>query len=211
MAAIALGLALVTLAGPGLAQEGTGLMEEQRLRSMAVQQRRLHHHEFNASFGLLPVDAFLKGLAASASYTIHFNHLFAWEVGHFYYVLGRHETDLNDDLNNVGLPNPFKYVQWAATTNLVFTPLYGKFGVLNRSQVFLEAFLVFGGGYGWLTPAEGEGHSQHAVFDAGLGGRMYLKHYFSLRVDVRWAGFFFNVEEPHHELWIAFGASFHFG
>jgi len=208
----ALALAVLALAGPAAAQEvDDEAMED--LRALAVQERHHQHwHELTVSFGLLPVDAFLKGLAVSGNYTLHFNELFAWEIVHAYGVVYRVETDLNDDLTNVGVPNPFTYVSWAATSNFVFTPFYGKYSVGNRSQIFTELFLVAGGGYGWMTLAQGEAEAtQHLVVDAGLGFRVFFGDYFSVRFDLRWEGFFLNVEEPRHELWIALGVSVHLG
>jgi outer membrane beta-barrel protein len=210
-ATLAIALAALALAGPAAAQD---LDEAQQLRRLAVQDRAHHHwHELSVSLGFLPVDAFLKGFAVSGNYTLHFNPLIAWEIVHAYGVLATIEMDLNDDLNNVGIPNPFTYVNWAATSSLVFTPFYGKYSVTNRTQIFTEFFLVAGAGYGWLTNAtrDSDANTQHVVADAGLGFRVFFGEYFSIRFDLRWEGFFLNVEEPHHELWIALGVSVHLG
>jgi len=210
-AVIVAAFAVLSLAGPAAAQD---LDEAQRLRRLAVQDRHHQHwHELTVSLGFLPVDAFLKGFAVSGNYTLHFNPVVAWEVVHAYGVLATIEMALNDDLNNVGIPNPFRYVNWAATSNIVFTPFYGKFSVINRTQVFAELFLLGGAGYGWLTNAErdSEANTQHVVADVGVGVRVFFGEYFSLRFDLRWEGFFLNVEEPHHELWISLGASVHLG
>jgi outer membrane beta-barrel protein len=208
----ALALAVLALAGPAAAQEVDDEAVEE-MRELAVQERHHRHwHELNVSFGALPVDAFLKGLAASASYTLHFTDLLAWEIVRGYYTFYRVETDLNDDLTNVGVPNPFNYVSWAATSNLVFTPFYGKYSVANRGQIFTELYLVAGAGYGWMTLAQGDVEAtQHLVVDTGLGFRVFFNDFISVRFDLRWEGFFLNVEEPRHELWISLGVSFHLG
>jgi outer membrane beta-barrel protein len=213
IAAWVLALLVLTLAGSAVAQEVDEEEDTQNLRSLAVQARHHQHwHELTVSFGVLPVDAFLKGLAVSGDYTLHFNDLFAWEIVHAYGVLTRVETELNNDLTNVGIPNPFNYVSWAATSNFVFTPFYGKYSVVNRTQVFTELFLAAGAGYGWMTLAQGnEDPTQHLVVDAGLGFRVFFGEYFSIRFDLRWEGFFLNVEEPRNELWIALGFSVHLG
>lgn len=210
--ALSLALAVLALAGPAAAQE-VDEEDTEALRDLAVQERHHQHwHELNVSFGALPVDAFLKGLAASASYTLHFTDLLAWEVVHGYYTFHRVETDLNDDLTNVGVPNPFHYASWAVTSNVIFTPFYGKYSVGNHGQLFTELFLAAGAGYGWMTLAQGDADpTQHLVVDTGLGFRVFFNDIVSLRFDLRWEGFFLNVEEPRHELWIALGVSVHLG
>jgi outer membrane beta-barrel protein len=210
---LVLALAVPAFEAPAAAQEVDDDAATEALRDLAVQERHHQHlHELNVSFGALPVDAFLKGLAASASYTLHFTDLLAWEVVHGYYTFYRVETDLNDDLTNVGVPNPFNYVSWAATSNVIFTPFYGKYSVGNRGQIFTELYLVAGAGYGWMTLAQGDADAtHHLVVDTGLGFRVFFNDTISLRFDLRWEGFFLNVEEPRNELWIALGISFHLG
>lgn len=203
-AAVGVILTLLAVAAPATAQD---LDEAEGLRTLAVQQRHHHHyHELTVGVGLLPLDAFIKGLTVSGAYTLHFNHLFAWEIVRAYGVVAEIESDLQDDLENLGIsPTPFEYVQWAATTSFIFTPFYGKFAVINRSLIFGEIFLVAGAGYGWLT------NSQNVVVDAGGGLRVFFGEYFSVRFDIRWEGFISGIEELHNELWISLGMSVHLG
>jgi outer membrane beta-barrel protein len=204
IAAVGAVAALMAAAGPAAAQD---LDETEGLRTLAVQQRHHHHwHELNVGIGILPLDAFRKGLTLSGSYTLHFNHLFAWEIVRAYGSVVEIETDLQADLENLGIsPTPFETVQWAATSSFVFTPFYGKFAVVNRTLLFAEIFLVAGAGYGWLT------NSQNVVVNAGGGLRFFFGEYFSLRFDIRWEGFVAGAEDLHNELWISLGASIHLG
>ena len=202
-AAVVLGLALLAAAGPAAAQD---LDEAEGLRTLAVQQRHHHHwHELNASIGILPLNAFEKDITVSGSYTLHFNHLIAWEIVRAYGSVAQIEQDLIDDLRNLGISEtPYETVVWAATSSFVFTPFYGKFAAVNRALIFAELFLVAGVGYGGMT------NSQRVVVDAGIGTRVFFGEYFSVRLDVRWEGFFASLE-PHNELWIALGVSVHLG
>ena len=82
--------ATLATAAPAAAQEAA----EEGYASMAVQNRRYaQRHEFDAHFGVLPLDAFTKGLTLSGSYTFHPTNLFAWEVLH-----GLKSFHLYDDL-----------------------------------------------------------------------------------------------------------------
>ena len=156
--------------------------------------------------GLLPLDSFIKGFTLGGSYTLHFNHLLAWEIVRAYGVVVQLESGLQDDLENLGIsPTPFEYVDWAATSNFIFTPFYGKVAVVNRTLIFTEWFFILGAGYGWLT------NSQNVVVDAGMGFRVFFGDYFSLRFDVRWEGFFSHFGVPHNELSLGLGVSVHLG
>jgi outer membrane beta-barrel protein len=202
-AAVGVALALLAIAAPATAQD---LDESEGLRTLAVQNRHHHHwHDLSIGVGILPLDAFRKGLTLSGTYTLHFNHIFAWEIVRAYGVVVEFETNLNDDLNNLSIsPTAFETVEWAATSSFVFTPFYGKFAVVNRSLLFGEIFLVAGAGYGFLT------NSSRVVVNAGGGLRFFFGEYFSLRFDIRWEGFV-SSEDMHNELWLNLGASVHLG
>jgi hypothetical protein len=48
----------------------------------AVQERAFRmQHELHLGVGVLPLDAFYKGLYAQVGYTFHFTDAFAWQVG----------------------------------------------------------------------------------------------------------------------------------
>jgi outer membrane beta-barrel protein len=202
IAAVALALSLSAIGGIAAAQD-----EEEGLRTLAVQPRHRHHwHELSASIGVLPLNAFVKGLTVGGNYTLHFNHLFAWEIVRAFGVVSEIETGLNGDLNELQLsPTPYEYPEWAATSSFIFTPFFGKLAVVNRALIFSEVFLVAGVGYGWLT------NSQHVVIDTGLGVRVFFGEYFSIRLDVRWEGFVAGIGELHNELSLMLGIAVHLG
>jgi outer membrane beta-barrel protein len=203
-AALTLALALTAAARPALAQDSE---DTEGLRALAVQERHHHHwHELGFQVGLLPLDSFIKGFTLTGSYTLHFDHLLAWEIVRAYGVVAEIESGLQDDLENLGIsPTPFEYVEWAATSSFVFTPFYGKLAVINRALIFVEAFLIVGAGYGWLT------NSQNVIVDAGGGFRVFFGEYFSIRFDCRWEGYFSHFGVPHNELSIGLGVSVHLG
>ncbi|MCP4676367.1 MAG: outer membrane beta-barrel domain-containing protein [Deltaproteobacteria bacterium] len=181
--------------------------EEQGLRTLAVQNRQhTMTHEFSAWIGTLPLDAFTKGLAFTGAYTLHFNDLFAWEIGQFTYSYGI-DTDLKADLGNLPQPagpTPFETVRYFVTSSVLFKPVYGKMALLNRALIYGEVFFLLGGGYGWLTI------SNRTVLDVGAGGRIYVGKYVSFRVDVR-DYMFVTEDDVHNELWIALGICLSFG
>jgi outer membrane beta-barrel protein len=198
-------LALVVLTTAAPAAEA--FESRQGLQRLSVQPRHPHHwHELNLSIGVLPLDAFVKGLTVGGNYTLHFNHLWGWEIVRAYGVVADLESGLNSELSDMQIsPTPFETVEWSATSSVVFKPLYGKFAIANRTLIFSELFLVAGVGYGWRT------NSQNVVLNGGLGARIFLGTYVSLRFDVRWEGFFSGLTELHNEISLALGVSVHLG
>ncbi len=181
--------------------------EGQGLRTLAVQNRQhTMAHEFSAWIGTLPLDAFTKGLTFTGAYTLHFNDLFAWEIGQFTYSYGI-DTDLKADLGNLPQPagpTPFETVKYFVTSSLLFKPVYGKMALLNRALIYGEVFFLIGGGYGWMTI------SNRTVLDVGAGGRIYVGKYVSFRIDLR-DYMFVTEDDLHNELWIALGICLSFG
>jgi outer membrane beta-barrel protein len=175
--------------------------DDPALPGLAVQSRRhTQTPECTAAVGVLPLDAFEKGLTVSGAYTLHFTDVFAWEVAHFFWSFPL-ETDLRDELNAFDIePTPFERVEYFLTTNFVFKPLYWKGAWLNDGLAFGELMFLVGGGYGWMT------RSERPVADIGVAYRLYVSESVSLRLDVRDHAFF-NAEDIQNELWIGLGVS----
>ena len=170
--------------------------EGEGLSTLAV-QNRIHSmmHEFSASVGTLPIDAFTKGLTFSGAYTIHFNDLIAWEIGNFTYSY-HIDTKLREDLSDFDVqPTAFEVVNLFVTSNLIIKPLYGKLALLNRALIYGEIFLNVGAGWGRLSLTD------RPVVDFGAGLRLYAGKYVSFRVDLR-DYMFITSGDVQSELWI---------
>lgn len=177
--------------------------------SLAVQNRRYFmRHELSLAVGLLPMDAFTKGLTASGGYTLHFDTSFAWEIAHFFYSFPL-DTGLKGDLDAFDLrPTPFEVLKMYLSSNFVWKPIYWKGAFLNDSLVHGELMLTAGGGYGWFT------RSSRPMVNYGAGIRLFLTRVLSARLDVRHMMFFTydakNGLGLHNELWLGLGASLGF-
>ena len=114
-------------------------------------------HEFTASVGILPIDAFYTGLSLGGAYTLHFNDILAWEAISFHYS-GNVDSGLESELADrySVLPDGEPQLQYLTGTHLVFSPLFGKFTVFNSSIVNVATYLAVGGGAcevrRWLSP-----------------------------------------------------------
>lgn len=177
--------------------------------SMAVQNRLYTQTgEISAFVGLLPMDAFTKGLTLSGSYTHHFSDQWAWEAVQYFYSF-HIQTKLRDDLKAYDLgPTPFEVVDQMITSNAVFKPVYWKGSVSNSSLIHGELLILAGAGYAWFT------RSRRMTLDLGLAMRLYVSSLLSFRIDVRHHTFFNDTIFKHlkldHELWTGLGTSISF-
>lgn len=196
--------ALVTLAAARPAQADDD--DPRGYPSLTVQNREYFgHHEFDLAVGVLPMDAFTKGITVSGSYTLRFNEVIGWEivqVAHSFPV----DSGLKDELRAFDLePQAFEVVETTAMSNIVFAPIYWKGSVLNDGLMRGEMMLLAGGGVGWFT------RSTRGAFDLGLAFRFYLSKLASVRLDVRYIGFLQTEDggiDLHSELWIGLGLGF---
>ena len=189
---------LLVLSGLMMSQEETAYGEVPKL---VVQNRRpVDTYEWTIAAGLLPLDAFKKGITAGGAFTIHYSPLWAWETLSVAYSF-EYQTALEDELRAFKLQaTPFERVQTFVTSNVVFKPLYWKGAWLNEKMTYGELFFVAGGGYGWLSQT-----SRPAV-DGGLGVKLLHANGLASRLDVRYLSFF-NAEDFHNELWVTLGLS----
>lgn len=147
---------------------------------VAIQERKYQlRHELALSGGVLPGDAFYKGIVGTVGYTAHFNDHFAWQVGRGTYSYNV-ATGLREQLERdfAVLPTAFDELQWMIGSDLIFKPLYGKFAVLNRNVVHLEAYLLAGASAVSLT----SGIRPAANF--GAGARLYLTNHLSMKLEI---------------------------
>jgi outer membrane beta-barrel protein len=145
----------------------------------AVQDRAYRmQHELGLSIGLLPQDAFYKGLTVKGAYGFHFTDSFAAE-GYFSYSYNL-STGLRQQLErDFGvLPTAFDEVQFHFGGNLLWKPLYGKLAALNRAVVHGEVFLLLGAAGFKFTNTFRPG------VNLGGGGRWFISQHVSLRLDV---------------------------
>ncbi len=149
---------------------------------VAVQDRPYRLvHEFTASVGVLPIDAFYTGLSLGGSYTLHFNDLIAWEAISFHYS-GNIDTGLENELAErfSVLPDGDPQLQYLAGSSLVFSPLFGKFAFFNDSIVNVSTYLSVGGG---LARYDDESFRPQGSIGPGL--RLFFGDVVSTRLDVR--------------------------
>jgi len=152
--------------------------------AVVIQEREFKMaHEFTLSSGIIPLDAFQKGVALTARYTLHFDDFNAWEIAG-----GTYSLNLDSGLSDI-LAKKFAVqaevlpkLQVVADTNYVATPFYGKFALFNKVIIYQELFLNAG-----LTVSYWSDGSFRPGPDFGAGIRFFVFDFLSLRFDIRHA------------------------
>lgn len=195
---------------PSIAAADEGDEADASSYSSAVVQNRKYDptHEFTGTIGVLPLDAFAKGITTSGSYTLHFTPQVAWEVAQFSYSF-QVQTDLNDKLAAFDIePTPFELLEYYLASNFVFKPLYWKGSWLNTGLSYGELLLTAGPAFGWFTRSSRPGVS------VGTGFRVFGSQLLSFRLDARYllfaSGFDGGEFDVKDELWLGLGTSLSF-
>jgi len=194
-------VALSTLPAAALAQTplqdldlGDDNADERRLE--VIQNRKYDLlNELTLQLGVLPGDAFYKGLTGTVGYTLHLGQSVAWEIAQFTYSKN-FDSNLKNEVIRIALssgriPPQFPEIQWIAASHLVLKPLYGKEAAFNTNVVHLEVFAQAGPAFVKTTnirasmPVVGLNFG----FDAGMGLRLWLSPVVSLRLDLGYLGY----------------------
>jgi outer membrane beta-barrel protein len=178
----------------------------------AVQSRLFREGlELNGSVGFLPLNAFYKGFSVGGTVTYHFSTTWGWEIAQGAYVFAQTDTGLQQQLvKNFGVqPTQLDSAEFLGSSNIVFTPFYGKLAGLNHSVSHLELFFPLGLALGYY---QNPGQVFEGL-DIGLGLRWFLSTHWALRVEARdfllTPGFSnFSITQ---ELFIQLGLSVAFG
>lgn len=102
--------------------------------------------------GYIPSDSFNRGFPVTLNYAFYFKPYLAWEVVSYSYNINR-ETKLKQDFKDLGIGNSqigfggqLDYPQGILLTGLIYTPLYGKSLLFNKTLVHSETSFYLGVG-----------------------------------------------------------------
>ncbi len=202
------GLLTLTLAGasPALADDD---LDEEQVATYAVQSRLFRlGGELNVAAGILPMNAFDKGLTIGGAFTYHFSNALAWEIINCAYVYKQLDTGLKTELlDNFDVqPTKIAAIDLMMSSSLVLKPFYGKLAVFNRRVVHAELSIPVGITLGrYINP-----QSYLPGPNLGLIFRLFLSPHSSLRVDVR-ENILVRGWATRTELWVGLGFAFAWG
>ena len=180
---------LLALLIPALARadDDDGLQNPGKVEAVQNREFRLDH-ELSLGVGVLPLDAFYKGLTVQVGYTFHFSDSFAWQVGRALYSYDV-KTGLEDQLERDFRvqPTTLQEVQWMVGSDLVWSPIYGKASFDNDSVHHFGAWLLVGGSVIKFRSTGSDGGTLQAFKPAvnfGLGVRLFQSRRVSYRLDL---------------------------
>ena len=146
--------------------------------------RKNWRHELTPiSLGGLPFGTVRRTLFGGASYTLHINDWFAWEVANFVYSKNFFSSFTDDINNNKTRPNQadikpdFQKLLYFLTTGVQISPFYGKMSTFSQFIAYAEPFLSLRAG---MAKTE---TSNYFAFAPGIGLRIFFKEWFSMRVE----------------------------
>jgi outer membrane beta-barrel protein len=203
-----LGILTLTFAGAAPAVADNEIDEEQ-VATYAVQSRLFRlGGELDVEAGILPINAFNKGLTIGGSFTYHFSNAWAWEIINAAYVYKQLDTGLKTELeeNFEVQPTKIAAVDLLMSSSLVLKPFYGKLAVFNRRVIHAEVSIPFGITLGRYTNPQ----SYLPGPNLGLIFRVFLSPHTSFRIDVR-ENVLFNHWHTRNELLVGLGFAFAWG
>jgi outer membrane beta-barrel protein len=174
-------------------------------RTLAIQKRPyILNHEISIHVSYLPLDYFTTYLSAGFAFTQYFTDYFGWELVNANSAQSS-STGLESYVRNQGaIPEGLDVMNYYATSNLVYTPLYMK-------NLFMKDHIVWGdvsfvGGYG-------QSHFKVAgnvgTVDFGVLLRFFSGAKFATKFDLRQYTYLAGGLKPN--LAVTLGFSYNFG
>lgn len=172
--------------------------EEFEKASQLVVRNKLYYKpgklEFAGTGGLMPYDDVNNQYFLGAKATWHWTDYWGWEVVEFQKAF----SSTTDWVKNLVTSKKISNLQTAqlnylATTNLVFSPFYGKVRVFGSSLVYFDLYAVAGGGLaGTHTVKLSDGNPESEVrngmdpvIDLGVGFKFFMGPSFGMLLDLR--------------------------
>lgn len=152
-------------------------------KTFAVQNRKYKlGSQYSAHLGYMPMDSFTKGVVLGASYTKYFTDFTGWEVINANWVMDI-DTGLKKQLESEFAADPGKlpdFPEWYITTNIVYTPIYNKNLLFNKSVIWGDISFVGGAGAGSFQK-----DGIKPLVNGGAVLRFFLNQKESIKVDIR--------------------------
>lgn len=201
---------LVSFSTPVIAADSKGGTDPYELPPVVAVENRLYdpRHDLTISAGILPLDAFYKAYSAGLAYTYGWQGFLRWETLNANYCTSQ-DTGLKQELLDKFRAQPtgiLESIRWTLSTNLIYTPIYAKNLLFNRSIVHGEFSGLFGAGLvGWSS-----GDSAPMV-GGGLVLRFFKSESVSFKLDNRLYYHFGKNKSSELLLAITLGLSFELG
>jgi outer membrane beta-barrel protein len=189
----------------------------------AIQKRSFlkeSRHEFTVHTGLVPNDEFYTYVAMGGRYT----YFFAEDIGAEAWATyeQKAETGLEADIRTKAAGNLIvkvpQTIVFMTGADVIWSPIHGKFAMFDSALVHFDAYLAFGAGLVISTVnrpigvgsamSEDEVPEYDMAGNVGLGARVFLGDWVSLRADFRQYFYPAWVGGAAHPFEVTLGVSF---
>jgi len=183
----------------------------------AIQKRSFlkeSRHEFTVHTGLIPNDEFYTYVAMGGRYTF----FFAEDIGAEAWATYQQAIETGLKANLVGrskgsvLVEVPQSVVFLAGADVIWSPIHGKFAMFDSSLVHFDAYLAFGAGFVLSTvraeKSEQDDQESDMAGNVGLGARVFLGDWISVRADFRQYFYPAWVGGVAHPFEVTLGVSF---
>jgi outer membrane beta-barrel protein len=150
--------------------------------------------EIAATGGLMPYDDVSNQYFVGGKLAWHLTDSFGWEILDAQKASASITSWANNLVNDKNITNlQTSQLDYVATTNILFSPFYGKIRVFGSSLVYFDLYTVIGAGLaGTKTVKLSEGNPESTlrtgldpVVDFGLGFKFFLNRSMGIILDLR--------------------------
>lgn len=149
--------------------------------------------------GVMPYDNINNHYLIGGRLTWHLSDHFGWEVADFQFGMPSLTSYAKGLVQEKGISNlQTSQIKYAVTSNFLVSPFYGKIRIFGSSLVYLDTYLVAGGGMAntetvrLASTAQGVAgiestirSGMEPVFDFGIGFKVFLNPFMGFIVDLR--------------------------
>jgi len=186
----------LALSAPTLALPGN--QEAFEKESGLVVRNKLYYKpgklEFAGTAGLMPYDDVNNQYFVGAKATWHWTDYWGWEVVEFQKAFASTTDWVKNLVASKSITNlQTAQLNYLATSNIIFSPFYGKVRVFGSSLVYFDLYAVLGGGFAstrTVKLSNGNPESEvrtgmDPVVDFGVGFKVFMGPSFGLLLDLR--------------------------
>lgn len=165
-------------------------------------------YDLTPQLGSYPLDAFNKSYTIGLSYTHFFEPYWGWEILNFQWARNA-DSGLKKNLLEIYGVRPegiLDYISWVTMSSYVYTPIYSKNLMFNRSLLHSDLSLV-------LTAAvvHFQSGDQAMGFGGGFISRYFLTESTSLKLDARLVNHLADNKNSNLIVMLNLGVSFQLG
>lgn len=137
-------------------------------------------HELSFNLGWYPWDPYYTGFGVSGGYSYYFNNKLAWEVVQATYTFSV-EKALTAELADEYAVNPesIDRLKYVVTSNILWTPVYGKFILGSNVIQYFRLSLI--SGVGFVSTS----FNNKWAIDLGVRAEIHVNPNFSWRIEAR--------------------------